>query len=114
MATAINFRTEQAATSILKANKDKLDWNKLPLAQLPKDLQALAISALNAQLAANEAIAALQSGLDDKVEGPAGKRLIVTLGRRIDTTTDAVLVAWANASAGGTRTITFDQFVSGK
>jgi hypothetical protein len=114
MATAINFRTEQAATSILKADKAKLDWNKLPLAQLPKDLQALAIAALNAQLAANEAIASLQSGLDDKVEGPAGKRLVVTLGRRIDASTDAVLVAWANASAGGTRTITFDQFVSGK
>jgi hypothetical protein len=113
--TSINFKTEQAANSILKADRQntKLEWSKLPLAQLPKDLQALAIAALNAQLAANEAMSALQAGLDDKVESPAGKRLIVTLGRRIDSSTDAVLVAWANASASGTRTITFDQFIKG-
>lgn len=110
---SINFKSEAAANTILRNDKAKLDWSKLPLTQLPKDLQALAISALNAQLAANEAIALLQSGLDDKVEGPAGKRLIVTLGRRIDSSTDAVLVAWANASSSGTRTITFDQFVKG-
>lgn len=114
MATAINFKAEQAANTILRQDKAKLDWAKLPLAELPKDLQSLAIDALNAQLAANTAIAALQSGLDDKVDGPAGKRLIVTLGRRIDASTDAVLVAWANASAGGTKTLTFAQFTGTK
>ena len=51
MATAINFKAEQAANAILRNDKAKLEWNKLPLTQLPKDLQSLAIAALNAQLA---------------------------------------------------------------
>ena len=112
--SAISFKAATAqADAILKQDRAKLEWSKLPLAQLPSDLQALAIAALNAQLAANEAIAALQSGLDDKVEAKPGKRLIVTLGRRIGPETDSVLTAWANATSSGTRVISFDQFIKG-
>ena len=106
-----------AANTILandkKANAGKLEWKAMPFSSMPDDIRALAIAALTAQHTANEAKAALQQALDDKVEAPSGKRLIVTLGRRIDENTDGVLVAWAAASAGGTQRITFDQFIKG-
>lgn len=110
---SINFRTEQAANSILKADKAKLQWSKLPFSDMPKDMQAVAIKAVEAELEAKAAKAALQAMLDDKVEAPSGKRLVVTLGRDVSPATDGVLVAWAAASAGGTKTISFDQFIKG-
>ena len=112
--STINFRQATAqADSILKADKAKLQWAKLPLADMPKDIQALAIAAIEAELTAKSAKAALQSALDDKVDAPAGKRLVVTLGRDVSAATDSVLVAWAAASQGQTRVITFDQFIKG-
>jgi hypothetical protein len=111
--TSINFRTEQAANQILKADKAKLVWSKLPFSDMPRDMQAVAIKAVEAELDAKAAKAALQAMLDDKVEAPAGKRLVVTLGRDVSASTDGVLVAWATASAGGTKVITFDQFIKG-
>ena len=90
--SAISFKAASAqADAILKSDKaarPDLKWSKMLLSTLPADLQALAVKALNAQLEANEAKDALQSGLDDKVDSPAGKRLIVTLGRRITSDTD--------------------------
>ncbi len=114
MTSPISFRqaTSQADT-ILKQDKAKLQWAKLPLYDLPKDGQAIAAAAIEAEIAAREAKALLQAFLDDKVEAPQGKRLVVTLGRDVGPNTDSVLVAWANATSSGTRVITFDQFIRG-
>jgi hypothetical protein len=108
----INFKSaETQANAILRADRAKLTWAKMPFADMPKDIQSLAITAVEAELVARSAKAALQSALDDKVVAPTGKRLIVTLGRDVSVNTDSVLVAWANASAPSTRTMTFDQFL---
>jgi len=113
MAT-INFKSTTAqADAILRADKAKLQWSKLPLDDMPDDLQSLAIAALEAEIAARKAKAELQSALDDKVDAPSGKRLVVTLGRDVGPNTDGVLVAWAPLGAGGTKVISFDQFVKG-
>ena len=113
--TNVSFRSDvtKAADSILKADKAKLQWSKLPIADLPRDLQALAAELIDAECAARAAKAALQAALDDKVEAPAGKRLVVTLGRDVSPATDSLLVAWTAASAGSTRVISFAQFVKG-
>lgn len=111
--TAIQFKAEQAANAILKADKAKLAWFKMPLASLPSDIQALAIAALNAEIAAKETKAALQSALDDKAEQKPGKRLVVTLGRDVGPNTDSILCAWADEAKGQTRVVSFDQFVKG-
>ena len=114
MATPVTFRQATvAANEMLRNDKAKLQWAKLPFADMPKDIQTLAIEAVEAEIAAREAKAALQQALDDKVEAPTGKRLVVTLGRDVGPNTDSVLVAWAAASAGSTRVITFDQFTKG-
>lgn len=111
MSSTINFKSASAAAdAILKADKAKLEWRKLPFVEMPQDLQALAIVACNAAIAAREARDALQSALDDKVEAPPGKRLVVTLGRDVGPSTDSVLVAWASAGAGTTKTISFADF----
>lgn len=114
MATPVQFRQATAdANAMLRNDKAKLTWAKLPFADMPRDIQSLAIAATEAELAAREAKAALQSALDDKVQSPPGKRLIVTLGRDVSPSTDSVLVAWANATSQGTKVITFDQFTKG-
>lgn len=116
MSIAFKAATTAANTILANDKRDnakKLDWKAMSFASMPDDIKTLAVAALQAQYAANEAKAALQQALDDKVEAPSGKRLIVTLGRRIDENTDGVLVAWATASAGGTQRITFDQFIKG-
>ena len=111
---SISFKAaETAATNILRADKAKLAWSKLPFSDMPKDIQLLAIAAVEAELTAKAAKSALQSALDDKVNAPSGKRLIVTLGRDVTEHTDSVLVAWANANAPSTRVISFDQFTKG-
>ena len=113
MATPVTFRQQlnAEANTLLRADaKAKLEWSKLPIADMPRDIQALAAAAIDAEISARNAKAALQSALDDKVQAPSGKRLIVALGRDVSPVTDSVLVAWANASSGGTRIISFDQF----
>lgn len=115
MATPITFRgASQAADAILKADKAKLTWAKMSFADMPSDIQALACTAVETEMASREAKAALQAALDDKVEAPTGKRLIVTLGRDVSPSTDSVLVAWANASSNGTKSITFADFIAAK
>ena len=114
MSSPITFRNPAAtADAILKADRkerDKLQWSKLPFADLPSDLQRLAALAVQARVTADATMADLQFALDDKVEAPTGKRLVVTLGRDAGPNTDSVLVAWASASSGGTKTISFAQF----
>lgn len=114
MSTPVTFKTATAAAdAILRQDRIKLQWAKLLLADLPKDIQLLAIEAINAEIAARAAKDALQSALDDKVNAPSGKRLIVTLGRAVDANTDSILYAWGTASAGSTRIVSFDQFTKG-
>jgi hypothetical protein len=116
MASPITFRqsTTQAADAILKSDKAKLQWAKMPIDDLPNDIQALAAEAIQNEIATREAKLRLQAALDDKVEAPTGKRLIVTLGRDVSDSTDSILVAWANASSSGTKTISFADFVGRK
>lgn len=111
---SITFKqASQAADAILKSDKAKLQWAKLPLADMPQDIRALAIETIGAEIKAKQAREALQSALDDKVDAPRGKRLVVTLGRQVSSETDSVLVAWADEAKGQTRVISFDQFVKG-
>jgi len=111
MTTPITFRKATAdADAILRADRAKLDWNKLPFADMPSDIQHIAIKALSAELAAREALAMLQAALDDKVEAPIGKRLLVTFGRNVTRATDSVLFAWSSLSTSTTKTVTFAQF----
>jgi hypothetical protein len=110
----INFKQATSqANDILKADKARLQWAKLPFSDMPKDLQQLAMDAVEAEITARTAKAALQSALDDKVDAPSGKRLVVTLGRDVSPSTDSVLVAWAAATSGGTKVISFNQFIAG-
>ena len=114
MATPFTFKSaEKSANEMLRADKTKLTWAKLPFDDMPKDIAKLAMSAVAAEINARSAKAELQSALDEKVEAPSGKRLVVTLGRDVGPNTDGVLVAWASASAGGAKVITFDQFIKG-
>lgn len=111
---SVQFKsTEAAANAILRNDRVKLQWNKLAIASLPRDIQSLAIDAINAEIAAKAAKEALQSALDDKVVAPSGKRLIVALGRDVGPNTDSLLYAWADQAKGTTRTVTFDQFIKG-
>ena len=110
----INFKSATSqANDILKADKAKLQWKMLPFSDMPRDIQAMAVSAVEAAIAARDAKAALQAALDDKVEAPSGKRLIVTLGRDVGPNTDGVLYAWTTASTSGTKVVSFNEFVKG-
>ena len=116
MSTTVQFRqATQAADEILKADKakEKLQWARLTVASMPKDIQRLALEYIGAELAAKAMKAQLQAALDDKVDAPSGKRLLVTAGRDIGPDTDFVLVAWAKATSGQTKVLSFDQFVKG-
>lgn len=106
--------TTEQANAILAKDKPKLLWTKLPIDSLPEDIQAMAIEAINAEIASIAAKATLQSALNDKVVEKPGKRLIVDLGRNVSSATDFVLYAWADANAGSqTRVVSFDQFIKG-
>jgi len=113
MTIAFKSQTSAAADAILRADKAKLSWAKLPFADMPRDLQQLAMAAVEAEINARQVKAALQQALDDKVDAPSGKRLVVTLGRDVGPNTDGVLVAWAAATSGGTKVISFNQFIAG-
>ncbi len=110
--TALQFRTEQAATSILRKDKAKITWSILDVATCPKDIMALADEMQQTDLAYRQVKAALESALADKAVIPTGKRLIVTTGRQSDPSAAApILFALADAStASATRVVSFDQF----
>lgn len=111
MATALQFKTEQAATSILRNDKRKLDWAILDIATCPRDIAALADEMAQADLAYRAAKSALEAALADKAVIPAGKRLIVTTGRAQGDDVAPILFALADgSSATRTRVVTFDQF----
>ncbi len=110
----ITFKqAEQAATNILRNDRVKLTWAKMPFSEMPNDIMQLALAAVHAEINSRQCKAALQSALDDKVVAPSGKRLIVTLGRDVGPNTDSVLVAWASALSPSTKVISFDQFIKG-
>ena len=72
MATPFTFKNaESAANQMLKADKAKLQWAKMPFTDLPRDGQALAMAAVEAEINARSAKASLQAWLDDKVEAPS-------------------------------------------
>ena len=116
MTTPITFRqaAQAAGDTLLNRDKAKLQWSKMNFDDMPPDIQALAVKALNASVLARLAKDNLQVALDDKVEAPSGKRLIVTLGRDVSSSTDSVLVAWANATSSGTKSISFAEFIATK
>ena len=59
---SITFKAaEQSANAILRADRSKLVWSKLPFSDMPRDIQQLAIAAVEAELVAKDAKAALQS-----------------------------------------------------
>ena len=114
MTSPITFKSAtQAADAILKADKAKLQWAKLPIDSLPQAIQQQAVDAINAAIAARNAKDALQTMLDNSVDAPSGKRLVVTLGRDVSPSTDHVLYAWASAGSPSTRVVSFEQFVRG-
>ena len=112
MATALQFRTEQAANSILKANRNKLDWSVLDIATCPDDIAALADEMQQADLAYRQSKAALEAVLSDKAVIPAGKRLIVTTGRNqgVDSVSPILFALADGLTTKSTRVVSFDQF----
>jgi hypothetical protein len=113
MATALQFRTEQAANSILRKDKAKLDWSMLDIETCPHDIKKLAMDMMSFDLAYRQAKAALEDALADKAVIPAGKRLIVTTGRQSSPNDPApILFAVADgATTKSTRLVSFDQFI---
>lgn len=106
-------QAETQANAILRNDKAKLQWAKLTVSDMPADIQQLAKAAVVAELAAAARKAELQEALNEKVEAPRGKRLIVTLGRQVSLEQDHILYAWGDVSASSTRVVSFDQFVKG-
>jgi hypothetical protein len=115
MATALQFRTEAAANSILKADraKTKLDWAILDIDTCPADIAALANDMAQSDLAYRQAKAALEAALSDKAIVPTGKRLIVTTGRSTNPSALApILFALADGTTTkSTKIVSFDQFI---
>lgn len=113
MATALQFRTEQAANSILKADKKKLDWAILDLNSCPKDIAEQAVAMQNYDMLYRQTKAIVEAMLGDKAVIPTGKRLIVTVGRGTDPASPApVMYALADGgSARSTPVVSFDQFI---
>ena len=113
MTTALQFRTEQAATQMLRKDKAKLDWAILDVSTCPGDIAAMADEMAQADLAYRQAKARLEAALADKAVIPTGKRLVVTTGRQPDPSAMApILFALADgSSAKSTRVVSFDQFI---
>lgn len=112
MATNLQFRTEQAATQMLRANRAKPDWAILDASTCPRDIAALADEMQQADLAYRQAKAALETALTDKAVIPTGKHLIVTTGRAKGPDAAPILFALVDgSSAKSTRVVSFDQFI---
>lgn len=115
MATNLQFRTEQAATQMLRNDKAraKPEWAILATETCPIDIKKLAGDMMNLDLAYRQAKSDLEAALTDKAIIPPGKRLIVTTGRSADLNSPApILFALVDgASASRTRVVSFDQFI---
>ena len=114
MATALQFRTEQAATSMLRAARSKPDWKQLDVATLPSDLRTIAESMQELDAAYRNAKLALEAALSDKAVIPTGKRIIATTGRVSGNSIAPLLYAIVDgASTRTTPIVSFDQFIKG-
>lgn len=112
--TNLQFRTEAAATQILRNDKRKVEWNILDTSTCPKDIAAIADEMQQLDLAYRTAKAALEATLSDKAVVPTGKRLIVTTGRTQGADVAPILYAFVDgSSAKSTRVVSFDQFIKG-
>lgn len=113
MTTALQFRTEQAATAMLRKDKAKVQWAILDTATCPKDIAALADNMQAADLAYRQSKAALEAALADKAVVPSGKRLIVTTGRQpLGDSVAPILYALVDGPSGRTTpVVSFDQFI---
>ena len=113
MATQLQFRTEQAANSILRnAPRSKPDWAILDASTCPTDIAQLADDMQVADLAYRHAKSSLEAALGDKAVIPSGKRLIVTTGRATGPDAAPILFAIVDGSTSkSTRVVSFDQFV---
>ena len=107
--------TEDQATALLKGKgKDAVTWSLIPIDSFPSDIEEAIGNWIEAELAVKAHKAKVQAMIDDKCEAPAGKRLIVTLGRDVSQSTSSILYAWADAAKGGARISSFDALVKGK
>lgn len=115
MTTALQFRTEQAATSILRnAARAKPDWKQLDVATLPPDLRSIAEAMQSLDAEYRTAKLALEAALSDKAVIPTGKRIIATTGRVTGNAVAPLLYAIVDgASARTTPVVSFDQFIKG-
>ena len=114
--TSLQFRTEQAATQMLRNAKQKVEWSILALDTCPNDIASMADDMQQADLAYRQARDRLSAALTDKVILPDAKRLIVTTGRNPDpNSVSPLLYAIVDGStAKSTRVVSFDQFVKSK
>lgn len=83
MATALQFRTEQAANAMLRNDKAKTQWEKLPISDLPPDLAKLAHDASVAECMARRAMLAFKSAMDDKLVAPPGRKFVFAIERGV-------------------------------
>lgn len=114
MTTALQFRTEQAATSILRNAKAKPDWKQLDVATLPSDLRSIAEAMQSLDAEYRTAKLALEAALSDKAVIPTGKRIIATTGRVTGNTVAPLLYAIVDGSSTkSTPIVSFDQFIKG-
>ena len=115
MATPFTFKnaSAQADTILPRPTRPSCNGRKMPFTTCHAMGKPAQSPLLRRRSTPARAKAALQAWLDDKVEAPSGKRLVVTLGRDVGPATDGVLVAWAAATSGGTKVISFDQFIKG-
>ncbi len=114
MTTALQFRTEQAATSMLRTAKAKPDWKQLDVATLPSDLRQIAEAMQSLDAEYRAAKLALEAALSDKAVIPTGKRIIATTGRVTGNAVAPLLYAIVDgSSARTTPVVSFDQFIKG-
>ena len=99
------------ATAILKANgKDKPQWKKLPLTELPKDGAALAHDAMVAECMARRAMLAFKDWAADKT--PAGVTYAYGIERGVNDPNmlGDMLYAEVKSPSAGTPRTTWAQF----
>jgi hypothetical protein len=115
MAMPIQFKStvEKQADAILANAKRKVDWARLDISSMPPDVAALATGYLEAEQVLRQMKDQLAATLNDKIDLPSGKRLI--LGATREASPDAMaslLYAFVDGSTRtGLRTVTFDQFI---
>ena len=109
MATPFQFKSaETSANAMLKADKAKVQWAKLPISTLPTDLAKLAADACIAECLARRAMLDFKAAMEDKIVPPAGRKFIFAVERGV---TDPNLVgdmlfAEVAGSTGTSTTVT--------